>query len=60
MKRHRALTFGDWPASAGGWGLMAFDSPVIGLMAALIGSALFVAYRSAARWRGWAKGSLPA
>lgn len=34
---------------------MAFDALVVGLMAALIGSALFVAYRSGASWRGWAK-----
>lgn len=55
MKRDRALTFGDWPGRAGGLGLMAFDALVVGLMAALIGSALLVAYRSGAIWRGWAK-----
>lgn len=42
------------------WGLMAFDALVVGLMAALIGSALFVAYRSGASWRGWAKETVQA
>ena len=60
MKRDRALTIGDWRASAGGLGLMAFDALVVGLLAALIGSALFVAFRSGASWRGWAEETIPA
>ena len=35
------------------WALMIFDSLLVGLMAALIGSALFVGYRAGPTWRGW-------
>ena len=35
------------------WALMVFDSLLVGLMAALIGSALFVGYRAGPTWRGW-------
>jgi hypothetical protein len=35
------------------WALMIWDSLWVGLMAALIGSALFVAYRSGPSWSGW-------
>ena len=35
------------------WALMLFDSLLVGLMAALIGAALFVGYRTGATWRGW-------
>lgn len=31
---------------------MAFDSILVGLLAALVGSALLVAYRTGARWGG--------
>jgi hypothetical protein len=36
------------------WLLMAFDSLLVGMMAALMGAALAVAYRMGATWRGWA------
>lgn len=32
------------------WALMAFDSLLVGLLAALVGSALYVGYRTGARW----------
>ena len=35
------------------WALMIFDSLWVGLMAASIGSALFVGYRAGPTWRGW-------
>jgi hypothetical protein len=35
------------------WALMIFDTLVVGLMAALLGAALFVAYRAGPTWRGW-------
>jgi hypothetical protein len=35
------------------WALMAFDSLVVGMMAATVGAALHVGYRSGASWRGW-------
>jgi hypothetical protein len=35
------------------WALMLWDSLWVGLMAALAGSALFVAYRAGPTWRGW-------
>jgi hypothetical protein len=35
------------------WPVMIFDSLWVGLMAALLGSALFVAYRAGPTWRGW-------
>jgi hypothetical protein len=35
------------------WALMLFDSLWVGLMAAALGSALYVAYRAAPTWRGW-------
>ena len=61
MTRDRSLSFGDWPSSTGaGGGVMAFEALVVGLMAALIGSALFVAFRSGASWRGWAEETIPA
>lgn len=38
------------------WALMVWDALVVGLIAALLGSALWAAYRSGATWRGWAPG----
>lgn len=35
------------------WALMIFDALVVGTMAALAGSALYVGYRSGLTWRGW-------
>ena len=35
------------------WTLMTFDSLVVGTMAALAGSALYVGYSSGLTWRGW-------
>jgi hypothetical protein len=35
------------------WALMLFDSLLVGLFAALLGSALFVGYRTGLTWRGW-------
>lgn len=35
------------------WALMAWDALVVGLLASLVGSALWVGYRSGATWRGW-------
>jgi len=35
------------------WALMTFDGLWVGLMASLIGAALFVAYRAGPTWRGW-------
>lgn len=35
------------------WALMTFDALVVGTMAALAGSALYVGYRSGLTWRGW-------
>ena len=35
------------------WALMVFDSLVVGLMAALVGTALYLANRAAPTWRGW-------
>lgn len=35
------------------WALMLFDSLWVGLLAALLGSALFVGYRAGPGWRGW-------
>ena len=45
------VAFGLHPASV--WALMLFDSLWVGLMAAGLGSALFVAYRAGPTWRGW-------
>lgn len=36
------------------WALMIWDTLVVGLLAGLVGSALWVGYRSGATWRGWA------
>jgi hypothetical protein len=36
------------------WALMLFDSLVVGMMAAISGGALYVAYSLGATWRGWA------
>ncbi|HEU0045302.1 hypothetical protein [Sphingomonas sp.] len=36
------------------WTLMVWDSLVVGLLASLTGSALWVGYGSGASWRGWA------
>jgi hypothetical protein len=38
------------------WLLMVWDSLVVGLLAALVGSALWVAVASGASWRGWGRG----
>lgn len=35
------------------WALMVFDSLWVGLLTALLGSALFVGYRAGPSWRGW-------
>lgn len=35
------------------WALMTFDALWIGFFAALVGSALFVGYRTGLTWRGW-------
>lgn len=35
------------------WALMAFDSLIVGLLSALVGAGLFVAYRAKLTWRGW-------
>jgi hypothetical protein len=35
------------------WALMIFDAVWIGFFAALVGSALFVGYRTGLTWRGW-------
>jgi len=35
------------------WALMAFDSLVVGLMAVILGAALYTGYLSGASWRGW-------
>lgn len=35
------------------WALMLFDSLLVGLLATLVGAALFVAYRAGPTWRGW-------
>lgn len=35
------------------WSLMAFDSLLVGLMAALAGSGFHIAFRAAPTWRGW-------
>jgi hypothetical protein len=37
------------------WGLMLFDSLVVGLMAALAGAAIFVGFRAGPSWRGWTR-----
>ena len=37
------------------WGLMLFDSLLVGLMAALAGSGLYVAFRAGPTWRGWTR-----
>jgi hypothetical protein len=39
------------------WALMIFDSLLVGLMAVLVGSALFVGYRAGPTWRGWSERS---
>lgn len=36
------------------WALMIWDALVVGMLVSLVGSALWVAYRSGATWRGWA------
>lgn len=35
------------------WGIMLFDSLVVGLLAALLGAAVSVGYETAPSWRGW-------
>ena len=35
------------------WALMTFDALLVGLFAALVGSALFVGVRTGLTWRGW-------
>jgi hypothetical protein len=35
------------------WAVMTFDALWVGFFAALVGSALFVGYRSGLTWRGW-------
>lgn len=42
------------------WALMVWDSAVVGLIAALTGSALWVGYASGASWQGWGVGRQPA
>ena len=42
------------------WALMTFDALVVGLLAALVGSAMFVGYRLRPTWRGWSNKSRPA
>lgn len=37
------------------WGLMLFDSLVVGLMASVVGAALFVAYRAGPTREGWTR-----
>jgi hypothetical protein len=37
------------------WGLMVFDSLLVGLMAVLAGSGFYVAFRAAPTWRGWTR-----
>lgn len=37
------------------WPLMTFDSLLVGLLAGLAGSALFVGYRTGLTWRGWTR-----
>jgi hypothetical protein len=37
------------------WGLMIFDSLLVGLMAVLAGSGFYVAFRAAPTWRGWTR-----
>ena len=39
------------------WALMTFDAIVVGLLAALVGSAMFVGYRLRPTWRGWSNKS---
>ncbi len=48
---NHSWAFGQHPAIV--WALMIFDSLLIGLLAALVGSALFVGYRAGPTWRGW-------
>jgi hypothetical protein len=50
MANHLAA-FGQHPLLV--WALMIFDSLLVGLMAVLVGSALFVGYRAGPTWRGW-------
>lgn len=38
------------------WLLMIWDSLVVGMIASLLGAALWAAYRSGATWRGWSPG----
>lgn len=38
------------------WAMMTFDALLVGLLAALIGAALFVSYDLGATWRGWRRG----
>lgn len=47
---HR-LAFGQPEAAV--WGLMVFDSLLVGLIATLVGAAHFVGYRTGLSWRGW-------
>jgi hypothetical protein len=42
------------------WAVMTFDGLFVGLFAALVGSALYVGYRTGASWRGWAGEGVPA
>lgn len=42
------------------WVLMIWDALVVGLIASLVGSALWAAYRSGATWRGWGADFMPA
>ena len=42
------------------WTLMTFDALVVGLMAAVVGSGLYVGYQLDATWRGWKSVSIAA
>lgn len=41
------------------WALMAWDALVVGMIATLVGSALWAAYRSGATWQGWSSEFAP-
>lgn len=41
------------------WLLMIWDSLVVGMIASLLGAALWAAYRSGATWRGWGPDFMP-
>lgn len=52
MLNHK-LALGQPPVIV--WALMIWDSLVVGMIATLVGSALWAAYRSGATWRGWGR-----